>query len=364
MAPMPYPTERGGDDEYSSSLPTAAGASPPRMAEDGGWGPRPQGPSRSASILDGVAPKSFPVVVPSGRGNPTDRRAPPSAREDSQDPGSPGAYRQPGPADSEKQRAYFDHPITTFRRYSEDVAKGTLPQFPECRWKTPQSATSGVQFLSLPRAGNFLICPDCYGGVLARNEEFKRFFVPAPARPPDQGVSCHFGSSLWYYIAFFMTIKYRYPDLRLLESVASVATRQPPCLGFQSASRVWQSMIDPSSKTPIRSFHVCPSCAGMVSALLPNLSGMFVPLESSNTPSRSWCELYYAPDRQRFFEYFDLMENTHDRASNRRSTSDLQDLADRVRDISLVDECPRNAPVQNGKWYVVLPAFHRLLFTG
>jgi len=346
---FPYLTGGRREDEYSS-VPTATGSSPPRRQEETGKGSRPRAPSRSTSIPNSGVP--LPVPASLGRGSPSDRRVPAILREESQDPSSPVVpYWQPSPFDPEKQKAYLDHPITTFRRYSEDVQQGVLPQLPECHWVVP-TAPRDVQFLSLPRAENFLICPDCYGGVFAKNEEFRRFFVSAPDRPPDKAVSCNFGSSPWYRIAFLMTMKYQFPDLRLLEGVASVDARQPPCPGAQSASRVWFSMVDPSSKRPINSFHVCPSCAGMVSSLLPNLAGVFLPLESYSTLSRSACDLHFAPDRKRFLEYFDLMETAHDRAHGRKGAPDIQVLADRVRDISLMEECPRNSPMINHKWYV------------
>ncbi|KAK0651851.1 hypothetical protein B0T16DRAFT_454269 [Cercophora newfieldiana] len=280
-------------------------------------------------------------------------------RKGSRDLNSPVMpYWQPGPLDPEKKKTPVDQQIITFKRCWEDTQQGALSRPPECRWRVP-SVPGDVRFLSLPRAENFIICPDCYDAVFAKNEEFKRFFVDAPDRPPDKAVSCNYGSSPWYHIAFILTLKYQYQDLRLLETVASVAARQPPCPETQSASRVWHSILDPSTRRLVDRFDICPSCVGMVSSLLPTISGVFQPVESHNTLSRSACDFYYAPERRRFLEFFDLMENTHDKAISLRGGADFQALADRVRDMSLVEECPRNFPLRNAKWHVIegLPEF-------
>lgn len=350
---LPYPS--GGRREGSAS-PTRTSASPPRRREESNRGSRPRASSRSTSTSTPVVP--LPVPISFGKSGSAERRTPATVREDSQDSASPSSYWKPGPFDPEKQQVYLDQPITSFRRYSEDVQQGLLPQLPECRWKDP-TVPGDVQFLSLPRAENFLICPDCYSGVFAKHDEFGRCFAPAPDRPPDEPVRCNFGSCPWYRIAFLMTLKYRYRDLRLLESVAAVAARQPPCPGTESASRVWFSMMDPSSRRPIGRFHVCPSCARMVSSLLPSIADTLLPLESYSTLSRSACDLYFAPDRKRFLDLFDLMENTHDRAINRRTAPDFQGLADSIRDLTLMEECPRNALVPNSKWHVMdgIPEF-------
>lgn len=184
-------------------------------------------------------------------------------------------------------------------------------------------------------------------------------FVPASNRP-DRAITCDFGSSPWYRIAYLMTLKYRLPDLRLLQGIASVAARQQPCAGEKPANRIWYSMMEPrGSGKPIRTFNACSSCAKMVEVLLPNLAGVFVPLSSASEPTRGVCELHFAPDRKRFADYFDILERASDRALSKRTAPDVHDLAKRIRDLSEIDECPRNRPVANKKWHIMqtLPEF-------
>lgn len=274
-------------------------------------------------------------------------------REESQERSSQGQYWQPPPFDPEKQSVYLDRPVTSYRRYSEDVQHGILPQLPECRWTVPtppRSRTGAVQFLSLPGANNFIICPDCYDGLFAGIAEFSKLFVRAPTFPSDQPILCDFGSSPWYRIAFLMTLKHRYQDLRLLEIVATVAARSQGCPGAKPGNRIWYSILDPSTRRAVGSFSICPSCAEMIGALLPNLADIFFPLDSYPAPRKGVCELHFAPERRRFVEYFDLFETTSDRARSRRGLPNIQDLANRIRDISLMEECPRDTVIQNGKW--------------
>jgi hypothetical protein len=203
----------------------------------------------------------------------------------------------------------------------------------------------------LKQAENFTICPDCYGDVFA-NSEFRRLFVPAPIRSAGQVVSCDFGSSPWYRIAYILTRRYGYPDLRLLQGIASVAARSQACAGSQLASRIWYSMMAPNSRRPIQTFNVCLGCAKMVEVLLPNLAGVFVPLDS-HEPTRGVCELHFSPERKRFFDYFEEMKNTSELALSRRTAPNLVELVDRIREISIQDECLRNTPIPNRKWHVL-----------
>ncbi|KAK4240459.1 hypothetical protein C8A03DRAFT_31384 [Achaetomium macrosporum] len=261
-------------------------------------------------------------------------------RQESSDAQSPGLYwrsNRPGEQDIA----------------GDDSTKRALARLPSCLWKYPEvrDRTGSVQFLTLKQAENFTICPDCYGAVFA-NSEFQRLFVPAPVRSASQVASCDFGSSPWYRIAYIMTRKYGYPDLRLLQGIASVAARSQACAGSQLASRIWYSMMAPNSKRPIQTFNVCLGCAKMVEVLLPNLAGVFVPLDS-HEPARGVCELHFSPERKRFFDYFEEMKNTSEHALSRRTAPNLVELVDRIREISLQEECLRNTPIPNRKWHVL-----------
>ena len=235
-----------------------------------------------------------------------------------------------------------------------EVQNSALAQLPDCRWKHPTVARNRAgsdRFLTLKRAESFMICPDCYGSLFA-NTEYQHLFVPAPVRSGGQLISCDFGSSPWYRIAYLMTLKQQYPDLRLLQGIESVAARSQACAGGQLATRIWYSVMGPNSRHPIQTFNVCLGCAKMVEVLLPNLAGVFVPLDS-HEPTRGICELHFTPERKRFFTYFGEMEATSDRALSRRTAPNIAELADRIRSISLHEECLRNTPVPNRKWHVL-----------
>lgn len=293
-----------------------------------------------------VGGRPFPVAVP------------PLVRQESSDPKSPVPYWQLGRPEDDDDAD--NRAAASISRYSEEVKKGALPQLPDCQWKHPTpvgARAGGDQFRTLKRTENFTICPDCYEAVFA-NTEFQHQFVPGPVRTGDQLISCDFGSSHWYRIAYLMTVKHGYPDLRLLQAVAAVAARSQPCGGSQVATRIWYSMMGPTSRRPIQNFKVCLGCAKTLEALLPNLAGVFVPVDS-HEPTRGICELHFAPDRRRFWEYFELMEATSDEALRRRMAPDIVELADRVRELSLIDECMRNTPVPNRTWHVMqqIPEF-------
>ncbi|KAK0727226.1 hypothetical protein B0T26DRAFT_124085 [Lasiosphaeria miniovina] len=322
--------------------------------------PKTKGASSAASSL-----ASLPIPIPLNldRNSSAERRLAPSStasypRQDSLDVSSPTPYWQPAPFRPAEHRATLDRPIVSLRRYSEDVQKGLVPQLPDCRWKSPNK-TSSAQFLTLPRADNFNICTECYDAVFA-NTKYQKMLVPA-SRPADQLLSCNFGSSFWYRIAYLMTVKYGYSDLGLLEDIATVTGRHQPCAGPLPATRVWYSMMAPNARRsmPISSFNVCSSCSKMVLALFPNLAGAFVLLDPHAEATRDICELHFTPERKRFLEYFDLLETASDRSLSRRIEPDLLELADRIRVISLTDECRRNIPIANRKWYVMesLPEF-------
>lgn len=347
----------------SASLSPPTSTSPSRRPIRSNTGAQHGLHSRDASVTsisNGSGSLPPPVAASLGRTNGAERRPLPAqaaslARQESMDLKSPVPYWQLD------EREDADNQTTpSIGRYSEDVKKGALPQLPDCRWTRPivvGSRAGSDQFRILKRTDNFTVCPDCYEAVF-ENTEFQHQFGPSPARPGDQLVSCDFGSSHWYRIAYLMTLKHRNPDLRLLQGIASVAARCQPCGGSQVVTRTWYSMMGPTSRHPIQSFNVCLSCARTIEALLPNLAGVFVPLDS-HEPTKGICELHFTPERKRFWEYFELMEATSDEALRRRMAPDVAELADRVREVSLIEECLRNTPVPNRTWHVMqkIPEF-------
>lgn len=242
----------------------------------------------------------------------------------------------------------------------DDSISDGLLKLPDCRWKTPLppfSQPGGDGFLALKRAENFEVCPDCFGALFA-NTEYQHLFVMASPPTSNQLIGCDFGISPWYRIAYLLTLKHDFPDLRLLQGIASVAARTQECPGRSTVARNWYSMMAPGARLPVDSFNICHSCARMVEVLFPNLAGVFVPLDPHRT-QKGICDLHFEPERKRFFEYFEEMKDTSDLALTKRTAPDLVELVDRVRDISLHPECVGNIPIANRKWHVLqrLPNF-------
>lgn len=242
-------------------------------------------------------------------------------------------------------------PVTSFRRYSEDVSAGVNPGLPDCPRQRPRAGYS--DWLTLPRSENFNICPSCYEQVFQQTE-FRDLFIPAPFRTREREIACDLGTSPWYRIAWLMTRKYQRSDLRLLQGVADVLTREKiPCYGDVRVSRIWYSITDPDTRRCIPDFQVCSPCAKAVEVLFPSLMGIFVPLDRPAEPKSGKCSLHFTPSRKRFLTYFDVFEKCHDRAMEERSAPDSKRLAYNVNFWANVEECPREKPLRQEYWYTM-----------
>ncbi|KAL1838998.1 hypothetical protein VTJ49DRAFT_2009 [Mycothermus thermophilus] len=344
-ASFPVDKTRKADERSQSSSP-ANNASPTRrpIQDSRNLPPRPHSRDPSASGCSSVSAPVPAALSSSLPRSSTLERAPSRpvttiVRQDSNEPKSP---------------PYAPRPSSHDDRDDDDDTRPALASLPDCRWKSPTLARrrgSSDQFLTLKRAENFRICRDCFTNLFA-NTEFQHQFVPVAMRSGDQIMVCDFGASPWYRIAFLMTLKHNYPDLRLMQGIASVAARSQACAGSQPASRIWYSMVAPNSRRLVKPFSVCFGCAKSVEVLLPNLAGVFVPLDSHEL-THGICALRFEPDRKRFFDYFEQMKATSDLALMRRTAPNIADLVERIEDISLHEECPRNTPVENGRWHVM-----------
>ncbi|CAP73182.1 uncharacterized protein PODANS_2_5910 [Podospora anserina S mat+] len=342
-----FPRHTRGRSDYRSNSP-----SPPRR--------RGTGHGRDASMSTSSQPGSMAGSL--GRTNGLDSRRPQAKnpaigilrQESSLDPKSPVMYWQKGRFDPLDETSSPAAQVISVRRYLEDASKGLLPQLPTCHFQNPTSpykASEAGQWMTLQRAENFIICPDCYKDVFA-NSTYQHLFLPAP--PPQQPVSCDFGSQFWYRIAFILSLKHNHTDLRLLQAASLVAARHQPCAGGVRATRIWYGILSPNSRhpRPIPGFEVCSSCAKTCEALLPNLAGVFVPLDN-NEPMKGTCEMHYSPDRKRFMDLWDHLEGVSDQAVKMMMAPDLVLLADKVRDTVHYEECKRNTPLRNKKWFMM-----------
>lgn len=211
-----------------------------------------------------------------------------------------------------------------------------------------------MDWLTLPRCDNFNICSACYTANFA-STEFVHDFVPMPFRPRDRPLACDFGSSEYYRIAWLFTRKYGRADLGLFHSLTKLTAQSEPCSGHREASRVWKSILDPSTGRPVDNFTVCETCANTVETLLPNLMGSFVYCDPAAERARGVCALHHdrGHDRGRFLLYFDMMEGAADRAIAAQSVVNLQALADRIRQVAAIPPCPGDRSRPGAYWHTM-----------
>lgn len=271
-------------------------------------------------------------------------------------PANPSSSWQVPAFDPERDRHPAESDMGSYRRYSEGRTGDKVPSLlPECPRKKPKAGKT--DWLTLPRS-NFNCCPSCYEGVFA-NTECRTLFQPM-LRPTDKAISCDFGSSPWYRIAWLLTLKYGWPDLQLFHEIDDVAvSRSQACPGDRKALRNWLTIRDPKKRRLLSNFTVCYQCAKTVEVLLPNLSNVFVPVDSRSEPSYGVCALRYTPRRKRFAHYFDTFETTSDKALKSKTTPDLSSLASKIERLSMVEECREDSPVPNAYWHFMqfLPQF-------
>lgn len=241
--------------------------------------------------------------------------------------------------------------VVSYRRYSQDVSAGTLPGLPECPRKRKRSGYA--DWYTLPKYEGFNICPSCYEQVFLPTS-FRDVFVPASTRTRDKEIACDLGTSPWYRIAWLMTRKYRRTDLRLLQGIHDVSVKhKTPCYGSQRVTRIWYSILDPETRRCISNFKVCSPCAESVQVLFPSLTGIFVPLDRLAEPRSGQCSLHFAPHRTRFLTYFDILEDTHDRAMTRNTPPNMERLVERIASWAGVEECPQDEPQRHASWYIM-----------
>ncbi|RFU81967.1 hypothetical protein TARUN_229 [Trichoderma arundinaceum] len=266
---------------------------------------------------------------------------------------------QPPPFDPNKSGVRPDLTIGSYRRYSENKGRDEqtgLPNIPECKRMEPVAGK--MDWLTLPRT-DFNICPDCYGAVFA-DTQYRTHFHPV-LRPTGNPIACDFGSSPWYRIAWLLTLKHKVPDLQLFHHLANVMlqSRDYPCPIERKVTRVWYTVKDPYTRRPVPEFAVCYQCAKTVETLFPNLTGVFIPLDPRNEPTRNVCSLHFTPQRKQFVLFFDAFETTSDKGYVTNRKPDLGDLSMMLTRLSTLNECREDRRVSDGYWYVMeyLPDF-------
>ncbi|KAG5920014.1 hypothetical protein E4U42_006343 [Claviceps africana] len=253
-----------------------------------------------------------------------------------------------GPSGPDRDGLPSERPIGTYRRYSENNGKNEADALPECPRQRPVAGL--VDWLTLPHT-SLNICPSCYDGTFAKSE-YRSLFQPM-LRPLHEPISCDFGVCPWHRIAWLLTLKDKMPDLRLLQQIASVsaASSREPCPGSKTATRSWLTVKDPRTRLPVDCFSVCYQCAKIVELLLPNLIGVFEPLDSR--PRTDVCALHFAPDRKQFVLLFDALETTSDEAMSAKKPPDVEDLAQKLWHRTVGAKCRQDTPVIDGYWHTM-----------
>ncbi|KAG6013749.1 hypothetical protein E4U54_006368 [Claviceps lovelessii] len=254
----------------------------------------------------------------------------------------------PTPFEPEKDQLPTERPMGTCRRHSESNGKDDADILPECPRQKPIAGL--VDWLTLPHT-SFNICPSCYDAIFAKSD-YRTLFKPM-LRPSDEPISCDFGVSPWYRIAWLLTLKDNVPDLRLLQQIVSLgaASNREPCPGSKRATRNWLTVKDPHTRLPVDGFSVCYQCARTVELLLPNLTGVFEPLDSR--PRTDVCALHFAPDRKQFVLFFDALETTSDKAMLAKKPPDVDDLARKLWHLTVGAKCREDTPVIDGYWHTM-----------
>lgn len=264
------------------------------------------------------------------------------------------AHHQTAPLTPRHSGTNLEHSgpsVVSYRRYSQDVSAGALPGLPDCPRKRRRSGHA--DWYTLPKHESFHICPSCYEQVFLPTA-FRDLFVPASTRSRDKEIACDLGTSPWYRIAWLMTRKYRRTDLRLLQGIIDVSAKHKvPCYGPVRVTRIWYSILDPDTRRCISNFKVCSPCADSVQVLFPSLTGIFVPLDRPAEPRSGQCSLHFAPHRTRFLTYFDILEDTHDRAMAKNCAPNMQRLVERIDSWAGVEECPKDEPQRHASWYTM-----------
>ncbi|KFG78280.1 hypothetical protein MANI_020303 [Metarhizium anisopliae] len=261
---------------------------------------------------------------------------------------------QPPAFNPDKEGVQAERPVGAYRRYSESHGNDTSDSLPECPRQKPVAGM--VDWLTLPHT-NFNICPTCYGSVFSTTE-YRTFFKPI-LRPSDEPIACDFGVSPWYRIAWLLTVKDDIPDMRLLQQLATInsAPNREPCPGTKKATRTWLTVKDPHTRQPVTDFSVCYQCARSVELLLPNLTGVFVPIDAR--PKQDMCSLHFTPQRKQFVLFFDALETTSDKALEAKQPPNVDDLARDLWYLTVGSQCREDSPVMDGYWHTMqfLPQF-------
>lgn len=217
-------------------------------------------------------------------------------------------------------------------------------KFPECPRVKPTRGK--MDWLSLPYT-DFNICPDCFQGVFL-NSGYETQFQPI-LRPSYRHISCDFGSSPWYRIAYLLTLEGESPCLQLLHQVDAAMTTadSQPCPGARKVVRHWYGIHDPRKERAVPNFTACLQCVSIVEVLLPNLRGRFVPIHSQSAEQfDSVCSLHFEP-RRRFVQYFDTLCYIADDAVHKGQLPDIHILASEVQHLSELEECHEDTPMLN-----------------
>jgi hypothetical protein len=283
-----------------------------------------------------VGPSTLPIPSRNGAVSPGGTRRPPSERP----PQSSQAWQPPS-----FQPSLPEPPVGTYRRYSQDMENGAIPPLPRC--PRDKFVTGHNDWYTLPGCPTFDVCPSCFNSIIAPTPH-RYMFVPAPPRPLNTEVLCDFGSSPWHRIAWLMMRKERLKDVSLIYQIAEIENNCQPCTSKHEGLRQWYSIIDPTTRQPVRNFDICHRCVKCIEAILPILRGIFVRVEH-NSPRI--CDMRF--DSKRFVHYFDALETTSDEAIHTRGPPNMTAIVEVAKRFAAFDDCPRDQEIYNSPWHII-----------
>lgn len=355
--PEPMSVGRARRNNDLSESPAASGSSPRRSTHSLIIGPEKSPRDQSVDFLPSASMSVRPARLTYGRNHAITEFTPSASATsllslDSSTDTPPLLDWQPGNLDER-----------ILKRSGGGRLKLELDRLSDCQWKYPMVVTyPGInnQFVALNTAViDFTICVECYWRHF-HETDYQGLFVAAPSRQVGQLISCDFGSSVWYRIAYILTKEQKLPDLRLLEHIAYVAARTEPCTGTQFLPRNWYSIHhrDPAYGY-VEEFNVCQRCVRILEVLLRPFKGLFQPIAEELRRSSGICEMHYAPDRKRFFTYFHILREAAEKALERSVPVNVNEVARQLRAVLLHDECMRDVKVPERAWFVLkqIPEF-------
>ncbi|KIH88385.1 hypothetical protein SPBR_07227 [Sporothrix brasiliensis 5110] len=239
--------------------------------------------------------------------------------------------------------------VPLYKRYAEDVYYGRVAGLPEC--PRIQFSTKYRDWRTLTPYKDFLICPTCYDAGFARTQ-WRNEFVPVTGIDPKLKTNCIYGAMPWYQVAFFFVRAFQMPTLSLLRTMFNRDEElRLPCPGPRRIAGRWFTVQDPLDGRPVSKFTTCEQCATAITVLFPRLKSLLQDNNPTPHDTTNVCSLYYEPERKRLWKFIDVLESTNNASMVNNAPVDVNEFINKILDITHYEECKRDIPVRQRKWY-------------